>query len=124
MTVLLVAFALASGPAEPGHCQTDRCRRHMLTRAHADAHKRTVAGWKNVVRPYRGWLRRTRMCESGGNYATNTGNGFFGAYQFTLSSWRAVGGFGMPHNASPLEQDYRAVRLLKVQGRGAWPVCG
>lgn len=74
--------------------------------------------------PYRAWLASTRACESGGVYGTNTGNGFFGAYQFTLSSWLAVGGAGYPHLAPPLEQDYRAVRLLRVQGVGAWPVCG
>ena len=64
------------------------------------------------------------MCESGGNYATNTGNGFFGAYQFTIGSWRAVGGWGSPHLASRLEQDYRAVLLLRRSGAGNWPVCG
>jgi hypothetical protein len=77
-----------------------------------------------VVRPYRAWLASTRACESGGRYGIATGNGFYGAYQFTVSSWRAVGGWGMPHRASRLEQDYRAVRLLHVQGVGAWPVCG
>jgi hypothetical protein len=79
---------------------------------------------RETVRPYRAWLARVRRCESGGNYAIDTGNGFFGAYQFTLRSWHGVGGQGMPHHAGRLEQDYRAVRLLHVQGRGAWPVCG
>lgn len=77
-----------------------------------------------ATRSYRAWLASTRACESGGRYRTATGNGFWGAYQFTLSSWRAVGGRGYPHLAPPLEQDYRAVRLLHVQGAGAWPVCG
>jgi hypothetical protein len=77
-----------------------------------------------VIRPYRAWLARTRACESGGRYNTNTGNGFFGAYQFTVRSWFAAGGRGMPHLASRREQDYRAVRLLLIQGAGAWPVCG
>lgn len=79
---------------------------------------------RNYTRPYRGWLYSTRMCESGGRYGISTGNGFYGAYQFTLQSWAAVGGRGMPHLNAPLEQDYRAVRLLHLQGRGAWPVCG
>jgi hypothetical protein len=64
------------------------------------------------------------MCESGGDYAINTGNGFYGAYQFTLHSWHAVGGWGYPNRNTPLEQDYRAVRLLKAGGPGNWPVCG
>jgi hypothetical protein len=79
---------------------------------------------ERVVRPYRSWLRSTRLCESHGNYRTNTGNGFYGAYQFTLQSWAAVGGRGLPHLAARLEQDYRAVKLLRLQGPGAWPVCG
>jgi hypothetical protein len=80
--------------------------------------------WRRTARPYRGWLARTRWCESRGDYSIATGNGFFGAYQFTRSSWRAVGGRGLPHHAERLEQDYRAVLLLRRQGRGAWPVCG
>lgn len=77
-----------------------------------------------AIRPYRAWLARTRACESGGRYSTSTGNGFFGAYQFTVRSWYAAGGRGMPHLAGRREQDYRAVRLLHIQGPGAWPVCG
>jgi len=77
-----------------------------------------------VVAPYGAYFDRVAVCESGGNWATNTGNGFYGGLQFTMGSWRAVGGRGMPHHATKLEQKYRAVRLLKIQGRGAWPVCG
>ncbi|HEY4701909.1 MAG TPA: transglycosylase family protein, partial [Streptosporangiaceae bacterium] len=33
-------------------------------------------------------------CESGGNWATNTGNGFYGGLQYTLSTWHANGGVG------------------------------
>jgi len=43
------------------------------------------------------------QCESGGNGAINTGNGFFGGLQFTLSTWRANGGVGNPANASRAE---------------------
>lgn len=68
---------------------------------------------------------RLRKCESGsdGLYLANTGNGFYGAYQFTKSSWAAVGGTGYPHNAPPSEQDMRAKRLKDLQGWGAWPAC-
>ena len=96
-------------------CHSKKCKVRVYTK-----HR------KKVVNPYAGWLRRVRYCESGnhGLYRANTGNGFYGAYQFTLSSWRAVGGWGMPHHARPLEQDYRAVKLRWLQGTGAWPVCG
>lgn len=63
------------------------------------------------------------QCESGGNWAINTGNGFYGGLQFTLSSWQAVGGSGYPHLASREEQIARAEQLLAIQGWGAWPAC-
>ena len=63
-------------------------------------------------------------CESGGNWATNTGNGFYGGLQFTMSTWRANGGTGSPQNASRSEQIAVAERVLATQGIGAWPVCG
>ncbi|HET9174187.1 MAG TPA: transglycosylase family protein [Candidatus Saccharimonadales bacterium] len=63
------------------------------------------------------------QCESGGNWAINTGNGFYGGLQFTLSSWRAVGGSGYPNQASKSEQIARAQMLQARQGWGAWPVC-
>ena len=62
-------------------------------------------------------------CESGGNWAINTGNGFYGGLQFTLSSWRAVGGSGSPSDASREEQIARAETLRASQGWGAWPAC-
>jgi LysM repeat protein len=66
---------------------------------------------------------RLAQCESGGNWAINTGNGFYGGLQFTLSSWRAVGGTGYPNNASRTEQIARAEMLKARQGWGAWPAC-
>jgi resuscitation-promoting factor RpfE len=63
-------------------------------------------------------------CESGGNWSTSTGNGFHGGLQFTLSTWRANGGSGMPENAGRAEQIRVANNVLKSQGIGAWPVCG
>jgi resuscitation-promoting factor RpfA len=63
-------------------------------------------------------------CESGGNWAINTGNGFYGGLQFTLSTWRANGGAGMPQHASREQQIAVANNVLRTQGIGAWPVCG
>lgn len=64
------------------------------------------------------------QCESGGNWAINTGNGYYGGVQFLLSTWRSVGGSGYPHQASPGEQAYRAEILRQRSGLGQWPVCG
>jgi hypothetical protein len=63
------------------------------------------------------------QCESGGDWSIATGNGFFGGLQFTLSSWQAVGGQGMPNHASREEQIARGQALQAIQGWGAWPAC-
>jgi LysM repeat protein len=63
------------------------------------------------------------QCESSGNWAINTGNGFSGGLQFTPSTWRAFGGEGRAHNASRVEQIIVAERVLAKQGWGAWPAC-
>ena len=63
-------------------------------------------------------------CESGGNWHTATGNGYYGGLQFTMSTWHANGGSGSPHQASREEQIRVADNVLHSQGIGAWPVCG
>jgi hypothetical protein len=69
-------------------------------------------------------LQAIAACESGGNPTTNTGNGFYGKYQFTQSTWASVGGTGNPAAASEAEQDARAAQLYAQQGSAPWPVCG
>ena len=66
---------------------------------------------------------KVAQCESGGNWATSTGNGFHGGLQFTASTWRSFGGSGMPHQASRTEQIAVAERVLAAQGWKAWPAC-
>jgi uncharacterized protein YabE (DUF348 family) len=66
---------------------------------------------------------RLAECESGGNWSINTGNGYYGGLQFSLSTWRAYGGTGMPHEASREEQIAVAKRVQADQGWGAWPAC-
>jgi hypothetical protein len=65
-------------------------------------------------------------CESGGDpRSTNGGAGnYFGLYQFSPSTWRSVGGTGLPSRASAAEQTYRAELLYKQQGASPWPSCG
>lgn len=62
-------------------------------------------------------------CESGGNWAINTGNGYYGGLQFSLSSWRGVGGSGLPSQASREEQIMRGQMLQSRGGWGHWPAC-
>ena len=63
-------------------------------------------------------------CESGGNWAINTGNGYYGGLQFSAGTWRANGGSGSAHLASREEQIRVAENVLRSQGIRAWPVCG
>ncbi|EST37973.1 hypothetical protein N566_10015 [Streptomycetaceae bacterium MP113-05] len=66
-------------------------------------------------------------CESSGNWAINTGNGYFGGLQFSQSSWEAAGGGSYAPRAdlaTKQEQIAVADELLSMQGPGAWPVCG
>ncbi|WP_307861845.1 transglycosylase family protein [Nocardioides sp. SYSU D00065] len=63
-------------------------------------------------------------CESGGNWAINTGNGYYGGLQFSLSTWRAYGGAGYPHQASRETQIAVATKLRDATGGyGSWPGC-
>ena len=66
---------------------------------------------------------KLRRCESGGRYNINTGNGFYGAYQFVPSTWRGLGYPGMPHQAPPHIQDEAAQKLQARSGWGQWPAC-
>ncbi len=70
------------------------------------------------------WAALAR-CESSGNPRAVGGGGlYFGLYQFTLGTWRGVGGSGNPIDASPGEQTYRAQLLYRNRGAQPWPVCG
>ncbi len=66
---------------------------------------------------------RLRACESSGDYSTNTGNGYYGAYQFDLRTWRGLGYAGLPSVAAPAVQDEAAVRLQEQRGWQPWPAC-
>jgi resuscitation-promoting factor RpfA len=66
-------------------------------------------------------------CESGGNWAINTGNGYQGGLQFTPGTWSGHGGGQYAPAANMATKDQQiavAERVLASQGRGAWPVCG
>jgi hypothetical protein len=64
-----------------------------------------------------------RQCESSGDYALNTGNGYYGAYQFSAATWSRLGGSGLASNAAPADQDAAAYKLYLSSGWAAWPVC-
>jgi hypothetical protein len=67
------------------------------------------------------------MCESGGNWSINTGNGYYGGLQFSAGTWAGFGGTEYAPRAdlaSKSQQIAIAERVLAVQGPGAWPTCG
>jgi resuscitation-promoting factor RpfB len=70
---------------------------------------------------------RLAKCESGGNWAINTGNGYYGGVQFSEGTWRAYGGddyAALPHQASREEQIAVASRVRDARGGyGDWPAC-
>lgn len=66
---------------------------------------------------------RLAGCESGGNWAINTGNGYYGGLQFDLQTWQAWGGTGYPHQNSRAEQIRVAENLRAARGYAPWPAC-
>ena len=68
------------------------------------------------------------QCESGGDpTAVNSAGGYYGLYQFSVTTWESVGGSGLPSEASPGEQTSRAQALYDtVDGnwQSQWPQCG
>jgi len=68
------------------------------------------------------WDKLAR-CESGGNWHINTGNGYYGGLQFSLSTWHAYGGSGLPSSHSREEQIAIAKKVQAAAGWGQWPAC-
>jgi hypothetical protein len=68
-------------------------------------------------------VRSVRQCESGGRYGINTGNGYYGAYQFAAGTWNGVGGgryTSYAHQAPRFAQDHMAWKLWTQSGWGPW----
>ena len=109
--------------AAPRHSRTRR-----VVTSGALAAGATVVGLGVIATPAQAsdWSG-VAQCESGGNWAINTGNGFYGGLQFTQSTWAAYGGTQYAPRAdlaSPSQQIAIAEKVKAGQGIGAWPVCG
>lgn len=114
------ATCLATRPK--AHRAHELARNHWAWR-HAYA-QRWVIVFNRLPSYDRAWAYSTGACESGNNPATNTGNGFYGAFQFVMSTWYAAGGTGSPTAHSWHYQAVIAVRWMHRAGAGQWPVCG
>ncbi len=68
-------------------------------------------------------LAELRGCESSDDYSIDTGNGYYGAYQFDLQTWHGLGYSGYPNDASPATQDAAASQLEEGRGWEPWPAC-
>lgn len=66
-------------------------------------------------------LARLRSCE--GSYTSNTGNGYYGAYQFDIQTWGGYGGFAVASDAPPSVQDEKAWLTYQRRGWNPWPSC-
>lgn len=66
-------------------------------------------------------LARLRSCE--GSYTSNTGNGYYGAYQFDIQTWGGYGGFANASLAPPEVQDQKAWETYQRRGWQPWPAC-
>ena len=70
-------------------------------------------------------LEAIAACESGGDPPAVSADGtYHGKYQFSVETWAAMGGSGLPSQAPEAEQDMRAAMLYAQSGPGQWPVCG
>ena len=87
------------------------------------AKKRQAATYAAVSVPPH--LEAIAQCESGGDPTAVSADGMYhGKYQFSVATWQAVGGSGLPSQAPEAEQDMRAATLYAQSGPGQWPVCG
>lgn len=85
-------------------------------RAVAAQESRTGVDWDRIAR-----------CESGGDWATNTGNGYYGGLQFNQATWRANGGLAYAPRADLADKNQQitiADHLAVRRGLEPWPVCG
>jgi hypothetical protein len=70
-----------------------------------------------------GLLQALRFCEAGGDYTRNSGNGYYGAYQYNIGSWASYGGYARADLAPAAVQDAKAKADIARRGWTPWPSC-
>ena len=93
--------------------QARQLRAYLYSKSENRRRYELVMHWREVAR-----------CESSGNWAINSGNGYYGGLQFSLGTWRAYGGEGMPNAQPNWYQAQIADRVRVSSGLHHWPVCG
>jgi hypothetical protein len=132
LAVAIPAIAMAAGDAEAPESSgpPSPASRDRGVQAHVEEAKRKLRVAKRRARPrpqpvaVPAHLQAIAECESGGDPTAIGGGGLYrGKYQFSVATWRAVGGTGDPAAAPEAEQDRRAIVLYETSGPGQWPVC-
>lgn len=118
----LGALGAASGVLAPGSALA-AAQPGPLAAPHRDAAVVRVPAGARYAAPSEAELEALRGCESTGQYSIATGNGFFGAYQFDLGTWRGLGLDGYPQTAPADLQDAAAAALEQSRGWQPWPAC-
>jgi hypothetical protein len=93
--------------------QARQLRRYLLSQSESVRRFALVVHWSRVA-----------DCESGGNWAIDTGNGYYGGLQFSMGTWKAYGGTGWPQDQPAWYQAEIADRVRTQSGLHHWPVCG
>ncbi|HEX3708006.1 MAG TPA: transglycosylase family protein, partial [Mycobacteriales bacterium] len=122
LAVAVLASAAPAAAINPGggrhRVQVER--QHQAVQHQGTSHSTGLSGADDVLDQE---LYRLRMCESHNNYQDNTGNGYYGAYQFAIQTWQDLGMTGRPDQAAPAVQDYAAKVLHAHAGWSPWPAC-
>jgi resuscitation-promoting factor RpfE len=109
----------ANGRGHWGHSwatfkvQAHQLRRYLASQSEAVRRFALVVHWSRVAE-----------CESGGDWGISTGNGYYGGLQFSLGTWKAYGGAGMPQEQPAWFQAQIADNVRRNSGLHHWPVCG
>jgi Transglycosylase-like domain len=121
-----VAFPDGGLVCEPTTRESDMQIKSWVRRGAAAAVLVGVVGGCRYARFGPGVWDRLAQCESSGNWAINSGNGFYGGLQFLQATWDGFGGGAFAPRAdlaSRVQQIIVAERVLAKQGWNAWPEC-
>ena len=124
---MVVAAPAYATPAQPVHAEVKKKKKYPVKKRYVN--KYNLKKWElKEIKSAKKWAKgstpkRVRQCESGGNYKINTGNGYYGAYQFAYGTWLGSGGGRyerLAHTAPRFAQDHIAYKLWKQRGWQPW----
>lgn len=123
---LIVALALVAIPGTANAAEGDSKQKPI------NEQRIWQQRWSKAAEWEQGWAYSTGSCESGNNPATNTGNGFLGAFQYIPSTWWDAPNTGqgrgnahqLPHYEPWKVQAVVSIKLMRRDGSGHWPNCG